>query len=336
MTTDFAKRTRQLALSYLAIIMTLSLLFSAILYGVMSSQLDRPLPPRQQTEMELSNWFRERIAERDREARASMLLSLLALNLVMLGGGAWLSYYLAGRTLRPIREAMEAQAQFVSDASHELRTPLTVLLTTNEVGLRKKHLDDAKAREVLTKNIREVEKLRGLTEMLLTLNHAEQRELALESVKLDELVADVVESVEDIAHARSITIEAKVAEQSVVADRLALAQVIKILLDNAIKYSPDASTIKLSTTPIDESLVLHVKDHGIGIASADIDRIFDRFYRADTARTRSDTSGHGLGLAIAKSLAGQQDHTLAVKSSPGNGSEFMITMPAVASEDHVR
>ena len=204
MTTDFAKRTRQLALSYLAIIMTLSLLFSAILYGVMSSQLDRPLPPRQQTEMELSNWFRERIAERDREARASMLLSLLALNLVMLGGGAWLSYYLAGRTLRPIREAMEAQAQFVSDASHELRTPLTVLLTTNEVGLRKKHLDDAKAREVLTKNIREVEKLRGLTEMLLTLNHAEQRELALEleSVKLDELVADVVESVEDIADAR--------------------------------------------------------------------------------------------------------------------------------------
>ncbi len=335
MTTDFAKRTRQLALSYLAIIMTLSLLFSAILYGVMSSQLDRPLPPRQQTEMELSNWFRERIAERDREARASMLLSLLALNLVMLGGGAWLSYYLAGRTLRPIREAMEAQAQFVSDASHELRTPLTALLTTNEVGLRKKHLDDAKAREVLTKNIREVEKLRGLTEMLLTLNHAEQRELALEleSVKLDELVADVVESVEDIADARSITIKTKVAEHPVMADRLALAQVIKILLDNAIKYSPDASTIKLSTTLIDESLVLHVKDHGIGIASADIDRIFDRFYRADAARTRSDTSGHGLGLAIAKSLAGQQRHMLAVKSSPGKGSEFMVTMPIAASED---
>lgn len=326
--TDFAARTRQLALSYLAIIMTLSLLFSAILYGVMSSQLDRPLPPRQQAGLEVSDWLRDRIAERDREARTSMLLSLLALNLVMLGGGAWLSYYLAQRTLRPIREAMEAQAQFVSDASHELRTPLTALLTTNEVALRKKHLDETKAREVLTKNIREVEKLRGLTEMLLALNHADQeRTPVLEVVQLDELVHDVVESVEDIARARSIAIEVNIAEQSVMADSLASAQVIKILLDNAIKYSPDKSTIKLYTTPIDESLVLHVKDHGIGIAPTDIDRIFDRFYRADTARTRSDTSGHGLGLAIAKSLAGQQRHMLAVKSSPGNGSEFMVTMP---------
>lgn len=326
--TDFTVRTRRLALSYLAIIMTLSLLFSAILYGVMSAQLDRPLSPRQQLGSEVTDWFRERIAERDREARGSMLLSLVTLNLVMLGGGALLSYYLAQRTLQPIREAMEAQEQFVSDASHELRTPLTALLTTNEVALRKKQLSQEKARDVLTRNIHEVEKLRGLTEMLLTLNRAEHAPLALESVQLGELVGDVVGSMDELAAPRSITIETtKLEDAAVSAEPLALAQVVKILLDNAIKYSPDASTIKLFTTQNDGSVVLHVKDRGIGIAPTDIERIFDRFYRADAARTRSDTSGHGLGLAIARTLASQQAHTLTVKSKPGKGAEFMLTMP---------
>lgn len=328
---DFGKRTWQLALSYLMIIMTLSLMFSAILYGVMSAQLDRPLPPGQQNEADVSSHIRDRIAERDRQARGSMILSLIVLNAVMLLGGAWFSYFLALRTLQPIREAMEAQSQFVSDASHELRTPLTALLTTNEVALRKKKLSEEKAREVLQKNIVEVDKLRHLTETLLTLSQVEQRTVTREPVPLDELVHESIESLEDAARAKSITIENKTKPETVLADALALTQVIKILIDNAIKYSPDNTTVRLTTTQVNNLVTLHIIDHGIGIAPEDQEHIFDRFYRADAARTRTDSSGHGLGLAIARSLALEQQHELTFVTTVGSGTEFMITMPRAAT-----
>ena len=135
------QRVRRLALSYLAVIMTLSLVFSVIIYIITAVQLNRPLPPgehNQQPPELVERQFSRRLEQRNRETRGSVIVSLIVLNGVMLLIGYWLSVLLARRTLAPIERAMRAQVQFVSDASHELRTPLTALMTTNEVALRKK------------------------------------------------------------------------------------------------------------------------------------------------------------------------------------------------------
>lgn len=164
------QRVRWLALSYLAVIMTLSLVFSVIIYIITAVQLNRPLPPGEHSQQppELAErQFNRRLERRNSETRGSVVMSLIVLNGVMLLVGYWLSLLLARRTLEPIERAMRAQVQFVSDASHELRTPLTALMTTNEVALRKKTLDEKKARAVFQRNIDEVEKLRELTDNLL-------------------------------------------------------------------------------------------------------------------------------------------------------------------------
>lgn len=331
MTTDFTQRTRHLALTYLLIIMTLSLVFSGVLYGVMSAQLDRPLPPPSpndgQVQQETSGQFERRIAERDQQTRTSTIVSLAVLNIAMLGSGTWFSFYLARRTLKPIQASMEAQSQFISDASHELRTPLTALQTTNEVALRKAIIDDAKARQVLGKNIVEVGKLRRLTDMLLSLAQSENRQLEPEAVWLDELISDASTILEPAASAKRITLKKTVEHTQITTDRTALSQIITILCDNAIKYSPDETTVTLGSEVSGNSVKLFVRDQGIGIAPADQARIFDRFYRADAARTRSDTSGHGLGLAIAQSLTEQLGGKLTLESGQKQGTVFSIVLP---------
>lgn len=136
------QRVRRLALSYLTVIMTLSLVFSVIIYAITSIQLNRPLPPgehNQQPPALVESQFNRRLERRNSETRGSVIVSLIVLNGVMLLVGYWLSLLLARRTLAPIEWAMRAQVQFVSDASHELRTPLTALMTTKEVVLRKKN-----------------------------------------------------------------------------------------------------------------------------------------------------------------------------------------------------
>lgn len=166
------QRVRRLALSYLAVIMTLSLAFSVIIYAITSAQLNRPLPPSEHAQQPpelIERQFSRRLEQRNRETRGSVIMSLAVLNGVMLLVGYWLSLLLARRTLAPIERSIEQQAQFVSDASHELRTPLTALMTTNEVALRKKTLDDDRARAVFQRNIDEVEQLRTLTDNLLQL-----------------------------------------------------------------------------------------------------------------------------------------------------------------------
>lgn len=331
--TDWSAKTRHLALSYLGIIMTMSLIFSGIIYGVTVNQLGRPLPPpRSNAESERRMLYevetQNRLNERDQTTRDSVLLSLVGLNLFMLGGGAWLSIVLARRTLKPIEAAVEAQNQFVSDASHELKTPLTALQATNEVALRKKHLDDDKAREVLEKNIVEVNKLRTLTETLLTMNKADHEPLKKEPVWADEASSDTIETLTEMAAKKSITVTSTVQHVQVSANSVALGQILTILIDNAIKYSPEHTSVTVSSERRKQHLTILVHDTGAGIPEKDQPYIFDRFYRVDEARTRTDVSGHGLGLSIAKSLCDRQGMTLRLKESAKDvGSTFEVVIP---------
>ena len=240
------QRVRWLALSYLAVIMTLSLAFSVIIYVITSAQLNRPLPPgehNQQPPAMLETQFNRRLERRNSETRGSVVMSLIVLNGVMLLVGYWLSMLLARRTLAPIERAMRAQVQFVSDASHELRTPLTALMTTNEVALRKKTLDEKKVRVVFQRNIDEVEKLRELTDNLLRLTQVDNQQIEKQAVDMAKLVRDTVDRYQPVADNKRVALDMQVPSVNHVVAVAAVTQILGTLIDNAIKYSPPGSTV---------------------------------------------------------------------------------------------
>lgn len=317
------QRVRRLALSYLAVIMTLSLVFSVIIYAITSAQLNRPLPPgehAQQPPELIERQFSRRLEQRNSETRGSVILSLAALNGVMLLIGYWLSLLLARRTLAPIERAMRAQVQFVSDASHELRTPLTALMTTNEVALRKKTLDEKKVRAVFQRNIDEVEKLRKLTDNLLQLTQVDNQQIEKQAVDMAELIRDIVDRYQPVADKKQVALDMQVVSVTHVVAVVAVTQILGTLIDNAIKYSPLGSTVVIRL----DGQTLSVVDQGIGIAKQNQAKVFDRFYRSDEARTRGHGSGYGLGLAIARAVADKNGYQLSVKSELGQGSTFSL------------
>ena len=317
------QRVRRLALSYLAVIMTLSLVFSVIIYAITSAQLNRPLPPgehAQQPPELIERQFSRRLEQRNSETRGSVIISLAALNGVMLLIGYWLSLLLARRTLAPIERAMRAQVQFVSDASHELRTPLTALMTTNEVALRKKTLDEKKVRAVFQRNIDEVEKLRKLTDNLLQLTQVDNQQIEKQAVYMAELIRDIVDRYQPVADKKQVALDMQVVSVTHVVAVVAVTQILGTLIDNAIKYSPLGSTVVIRL----DGQTLSVVDQGIGIAKQNQAKVFDRFYRSDEARTRGHGSGYGLGLAIARAVADKNGYQLSVKSELGQGSTFSL------------
>ena len=317
------QRVRRLALSYLAVIMTLSFAFSVIIYAITSVQLNRPLPPSEHAQQPpelVERQFSRRLEQRNRETRGSVVMSLIVLNGVMLLIGYWLSLLLARRTLTPIERAMRAQVQFVSDASHELRTPLTALMTTNEVALRKKTLDEKKARSVFQRNIDEVEKLRELTDNLLQLTQVDNQQIEKQAVDMAKLVRDTVDRYQPVADKKQVVLDVQVPSVNHVVAVVAVTQILGTLIDNTVKYSPPGGTVVIRL----DGQTLSVIDQGIGIAKKDQAKIFDRFYRSDEARTRGHSSGYGLGLAIAQAVADKNGYQLSVKSEAGQGSTFSL------------
>ena len=317
------QRVRRIALSYLAVIMTLSLAFSVIIYAITSVQLNRPLPPgehAQQPPELVERQFSRRLEQRNRETRGLVIMSLVVLNGAMLLVGYWLSLLLARRTLAPIERAMRAQVQFVSDASHELRTPLTALMTTNEVALRKKTLDEKKVRTVFQRNINEVEKLRELTDNLLQLTQVDNQQIEKQAVDMAKLVRDTVDRYQPVADKKQVVLDVQVPSVNHVVAVVAVTQILGTLIDNAIKYSPSGSTVVIRL----DGQTLSVVDQGIGIAKQNQAKIFNRFYRSDEARTRGHNSGYGLGLAIARAVADKNGYQLSVKSKLGQGSTFSL------------
>jgi signal transduction histidine kinase len=328
--------TARLALSYLAIIMLMSIGFSVVFYNTSSHELGRPGPHDDNTNSVIDDRprfardpaFEAFLEQRAEEGRHALMRRLVVLNLIALAAGGALSYYLARRTMEPIEENMAAQAQFVSDASHELRTPLTTLQTTNEVALRKPKLSEAEARDLLGYNIAEVAKLKALTDGLLRLARPGDHQLMRSPVSLQAVASDAMNALVSAAQAKNIAIEDKVPDLKVMGDPQSLSQVLIILLDNAIKYSPDKATIHLSGSTHGKTSQISVRDEGQGIDPKDLSHIFDRFYRADQSRNKVKADGYGIGLALAKKIVHQHDGEIVVTSTPSKGSTFTIKLPA--------
>jgi two-component system sensor histidine kinase CiaH len=334
--------TSRLALTYLMIIMVMSVGFSIVFYNTSYHELGRQIPPPHSN---YTNDYRTNVAPQDAgngtqptslngflhqrisEGRHNLLMELIALNIGALVLGSIVSYQLARRTLEPIEAAMEAQAQFVSDASHELRTPLTAIQASNEVALRKTSLTLAQAKEVIRNNTEDALRLQELSEGLLRLARQKNQVLELEPVSLQTAAGDAMNHIVKIATLKQIAVEDNVPDIAVLGDKSGLTQIAAILLDNAIKYSHEMGTIYLEGQQKGKFGYLTVRDEGIGIPEAELPHVFQRFYRVDTARTQGDRPGYGLGLSIAKKLILQQRGDLTVASELGKGSSFTIRLP---------
>ena len=238
-------------------------------------------------------------------------------------------YYLARRAMVPIQAAWEKQQQFVADASHELRTPLAVIKSNAELMLR--HPDHTIEDESIrvTNIVREVRRMTRLVADLLTLARADanQSELQLGAVSLSELVDAVSEQFKPLAELEGHTLTVAVYEQlELVGDRERLYQLLVILLDNAVKYTPPPGHILITGARQGSHILLTVEDSGQGIPPEDLPRVFDRFYRGDKARSR-EKGGTGLGLAIAKWIVEKHGGKIWVESKVGVGTKFSVLLP---------
>ena len=331
----------RLALSYLAVIMTLSLIFTGIIYLLSTASLNRPLGSSgdenasvsvEVSELEEHSFekvFRKRLENRDNMTRVTIIYSLVGFNLGIFLIGIFVSRSLARLTLAPIERAMMKQAQFIFDASHELKTPLTAMLIRNEVAMRKKNLPEEKAREVIAKNIEEILRMKELTASMLDVARENNDRENGETIVIDKFMTNLREKLLPVARKSGIEIKLEVnvgKDKTTVVAKNTLEQVLTIFADNAMKYSGD-STVYLRAGRRGKNVVFSVKDDGVGVKKEDQKRIFERFYQVDAARTRTeDKTSHGLGLAIAKNLAERQGYKIVLRSEEGRGAEFEVVV----------
>jgi signal transduction histidine kinase len=240
------------------------------------------------------------------------------------------SYFFARWTLRPIEDVMESQSRFTADASHELKTPLTAMKSEIEVSLRDKKLGSSQAKELLLSNLEEIGKLETLSSALLELAKFEGKgKENFKEVSLPDIITSAYEKLERIAQAKDIEFKNDLKELKVSGDKQQLIELFVILLDNAIKYSPDGSEIKIVIKKEMRHLEISIQDQGVGIKKEDLPHIFDRFYRADSSRTKGKTSGYGLGLAIARQIVKLHDGSISAESLVGKGSTFRVKLPLI-------
>ena len=234
--------------------------------------------------------------------------------------------------LARIEAAFQRITQFTADASHELRTPVSLIRTEAELALRRSR-GEAEYKESLRHILLEAERTTALIEQLLSLARTDsgRETLHMQRVDLSAMLRGVVESWRQVADIRNIQFSASIAatDSFVLGDEDALRRVADILLDNAFKYTAQPGSVGLSLEQRGDRVVMMVKDSGIGIAEEEKDKIFERFYRVDKARSR-EQGGVGLGLAIAQWIVAQHRGSITVESAPGEGSVFRLEFPAIA------
>lgn len=331
----FSSARLKLTLWYFLIITVITVIFSMGIYKALTLELDRiervqrlrvehlllPPPPGE-------NFGKiDPTLIKESENRIALAIFLIDLGVIAIATGG--GYFLAGRTLAPIEEMVEEQKKFTADASHELRTPLSAMKSEIEVSLRDKNLNLSEAKTLLKSNLEEVDKLKSLSDYLLTLNKYQGSDISmdLEKVSLLQIWEDCQIRINPLARKKRISIKLSLKDSSVLVNGKSLSQLLTILVDNAIKFSPEGKKIEVKMEKIKGNVLIEVSDHGVGIKSQDIPHIFDRFYQSDQSRSRNN-DGFGLGLAIAKRIVELHHGTINVESKVRKGTKFSIKIPA--------
>jgi heavy metal sensor kinase len=229
-----------------------------------------------------------------------------------------------------IESTVKRITQFTADASHDLRTPLSLIRTNAELALRRPRTEN-EYRATLTRILAASEESAQLIDHLLTLARADARatQLNLELAQLLPVLQDACQQARLWAQAKGLDFQDALPAEALVLhmDAPAMERLLLTLLDNAVKYTPAGGTVRLRAYSDERhAAIVEIADSGIGIAGSDLPHIFDRFYRADQARSR-EAPGSGLGLAIARWIANRHNATIEVESSLGNGALFRVRVP---------
>jgi two-component system OmpR family sensor kinase len=241
-----------------------------------------------------------------------------------------------GRTVNDMVARLESSfaslRRFTADASHELRTPLAVIRADVERAMADKPGSHDQA-VALEEALQQVARMTALVESLLTLARADEGrfDLVREPVPMEPLVREVVETAQILGEEAGITVTVPIVQAVTIhGDSERLRQLLLNLVTNAIKYTARGGHVELSLEARHDEAIIAVRDDGIGIAAADLPFIFDRFWRVDRVRSRTEGGGSGLGLAICQWIAQAHDGRIDVTSRLGRGSTFTVILPALA------
>lgn len=325
---------------YLVIIMVISVLFSIAFYTIATQELRRVIHYQEENQVYDNGSFSLQQTPRglmvlpsvtvleQSDSRYRLMLIIINGIIFIVAGAA--GYFLAGRTLRPIKRMVDEQNQFIADASHELRTPLTALRAEMEAVLLDEKITAKEAKALITSNLEEVISLQSLSDHLLELTTASSNtsHYVLQEMSLKAIAQDVIEKITPLAKKKKISLKQDVSDTTVLADRMMVQEVMMILLDNAMKYSKEGTTVSLTGRKESGKAVITISDEGIGIPKEDVPFIFDRFYQVSRSRTKqTSSSGYGLGLSIAKRIIETFHGTIKIDSEVAKGTIVTVTFP---------
>ena len=262
----------------------------------------------------------------EKEMLSSLIISFTAIALFLLGFIFFISIMVSNRAMRPVTQAWERQKQFVADASHELKTPLTAINTNIDVLLNQPDKTIGSEEKWLRYIKTEVGRLSELTGNLLFMAKMDADiKVEKKMASISEIVESAVLNLEAVAFEKGVTLNYDIEKDiSLEVNASQITRLCLILLDNAIKYSPQNSPVEILLSKNQrEQAVLKITNMGEPIGDEDIQRIFDRFYRVDKARS---TSGYGLGLAMAKEIVNIHKGKITVESSIEKGTQFTVTL----------
>ena len=251
-------------------------------------------------------------------------LGILALVIATIVG-----HVLSGKAMVPLKSAYEKQRQFAADASHELRTPLAVVMASAELLQNDPSIKSPFLKQVIEDVRDEVKKMTKLVSDLLIVARSDNKALKLKPSKFDlgAVAAQTARLMQPLADQKKITLTAENLTKTIVqADEQRIRQLVLILVDNAVKYTPEGGRVTVEFRKTEKGKVcLAVSDTGIGISKEDQEKVFDRFYRVDKARSR-EMGGNGLGLAIAQEIVRLHQGTIRIESELGKGTAFLVTL----------
>lgn len=270
--------------------------------------------------------FADKYEDLNRQYRQRFLL----FDLVIFVALTTLSYYFSGKTLEPIQKMSKEQAAFAADVSHSLRTPLATMKIEIEAFARSRLRIPKDMQDILKSLNEEIVHMTNITEGLLTLVRADNRNVytSWSQVSLNEVIELTGNQLRPMSQAKNQHLELRVGQEKKVHGNVdQLKQVLLIFIENAIKYTPKKGKVMVKLGSRQGRVVITVADSGPGIAKQDIPYIFDRFYRAKTAKK---TAGSGLGLAIAAKIVALHHGNIAVSSRVGSGTTFHLSFPATS------
>ena len=254
---------------------------------------------------------------------------LIILGVVALIIATVFGHILAGRAIGPLKEAYDKQRQFAADASHELRTPLAVVMASADLLLADPSIQEPFLKEVIGDVKSEVKKMTKLVGDLLLVARSDNNALKIKIQKVDlgNLLSQNIRMMTPLAEKKNISLMGEGFRKIIIScDEQKIKQLVLILVDNAIKYTPSGGKVLVQLDDADSQKVsFSVKDSGIGIAKEDQEKIFERFYRVDKARSR-EMGGNGLGLSIATEILRLHEGNISVESEPDKGTKFIVTL----------